>query len=414
MPFVSRFPLHLLPMMALLVILPFTGTVALRLLCLFASLAIALAICRDGFYRWNLWRALPQARLGVVLWIVICSLSVLYSVDQAYSLKEIQNELGYSLVAFFTFFVVSQRRNHAVVLLRTLAVGIFLISSIALYSWIRNNHSWPETGLQGGVGSFSTYIVTCVPVLFWLRGETSSAGWRWCYWALLLCAIFLASITMQRAIWPALAAEFLVAWFLGRRSGRVGTRPATFWAVIIAALVTCVVVFSLSNRMRGIDGFSGLIPSAQTFNESIEHQSGSDGDPRIPFWPVVIKTIADHPLFGTGFGIGLMKKAYPELVPPNFSLLWHAHNTPLNYAIQMGIPGAAALLLMFFGFARQFIKFLRTNPAAGAACIAGIMVLTGVLLRNQTNDFFRRDTALLFWSLIGIFSGMALPRRGES
>ena len=291
---------------------------------------------------------------------------------------------------------------------------MFLIGAIALYSWIENNHSWVENGMQGGVGSFSTYLVTCVPALFWLSMETSSASLRWYYRALLLFALSLAYITLQRAVWPTLVAEFLVALFLLHRSRRTGGKPRVVWGVTVIALVACVAIFSFTNKMRGVDSLSALIPSPQAFNASIEEQSGDDGDPRFPFWPVVLKTVADHPLTGTGFGIGLMKKAYPELVPQNFPDLWHAHNTPLNYAIQMGIPGAAALLLMFFGFARQFIIFLRTNPAAEAACIAGIMVLTGVLLRNQTNDFFRRDTALLFWSLIGIFSGMALPRRGES
>ena len=413
MQFVKRFPIHLLPMMALLVVLPFPGTVSIRLLCLFGSLAISLVMCRGDFYRWNFWRALPQARFGVVLWIAVCCLSVLYSVDQAYSLKEIKNEVGYALVIFFTFFVVSQRPHHAVVLLRALATGVFLIGAIALYSWIKNNQSWVENGMQGGVGSFSTYLVTCVPALFWLSLETSSAGLRWGYRTLLLFALFLAAITLQRVVWPALGAEFLVAWFLLHSDGRIETRPRIFWSVVTTVLVACLVVFSFANKMRGVDGFTGLIPSPQAFNESIEEQSGSNGDPRFPFWPAVLKTVADHPFTGTGFGIGLMKKAHPELIPPNFTLLWHAHNTVLNYAVQMGIPGAAALLLMFFGFARQFSKFLRTNPAAAVAGIAGIMLLTGVLLRNQTNDFFRRDTALLFWALIGIFSGMALPRQRE-
>src|SRR5450759_903085 len=111
--------LILLPFVTLLVVLPFPHTVAARLLCLLLALGIALALChRDP----ELWRRFPPGRWGIALWLLVCGLSLFYSVDPDYTLKELQNEIGYTLAAFFSFYVVAQRRQHAQILLRSLAL----------------------------------------------------------------------------------------------------------------------------------------------------------------------------------------------------------------------------------------------------------------------------------------------------
>jgi hypothetical protein len=40
-----------------------------------------------------------------------------------------------------------------------------------------------------------------------------------------------------------------------------------------------------------------------------------------------------------------------------------------------------------------------------------LLVVTGVLLRNQVNDMFVRDNALLFWALNGLLLGAASSGR---
>ena len=388
--------------------LPFPGTVAARLLCLLLALGVTIIEC---YRNPQLMRGFPPARWAIALWALLATASLAYSVAPEYSMKELQNEVVYTMAAFFCFFIAAQKRESAQTLLRSLAIGLFLIGGIAIHAWFKNHMAWQETGIHGGVGSFSTYLVSAIPALFWLSREDDSARWRGLALAGIVFAVLLAFLTLQRAVWPALAAECAIALVLLHSSGHWRMTRKVRVGLIAALLVAGIVALSVSNKMRGVEGISGLIPSTESFNAPIAKQDGADGDPRLPFWPAIFKTIAEHPVAGTGFGQGLMKKDYPELVPPNFTALWHAHNTVLNYALQLGIPGALALIYMLFELARFYWQALKRDPAIATAAIAGIMLLAGVFLRNQTNDFFRRDMALLFWCLMGIFSALSMSRK---
>jgi len=61
------------------------------------------------------------------------------------------------------------------------------------------------------------------------------------------------------------------------------------------------------------------------------------------------------------------------------------------------------------------LTFLRlaghADPEVAAAGIAGLMLVTGVVVRNQFNDFFVRDMALLYWALSGLLLGFAQRRK---
>ena len=99
-----------------------------------------------------------------------------------------------------------------------------------------------------------------------------------------------------------------------------------------------------------------------------------------------------------------MKIGYPNLVhAPEF---WHAHNLVLNYGISMGIPGIIALLTLFSAMFLTYWKMYRhVDEDISIVGTAGLMLLSGVMLRNLSNDFFLRDMALLFWSLNGMLLG---------
>lgn len=402
--------LLLFPFVLLLILLPFPGTVAARLLCLLLALVIAIQL---SFRDKKLAVKFPPNRLGISIWMLIAMLSLLYSVDPAYSAKEIKNELLYAMIAFFGFYVVSQTVPAAQTLLRSVAFGFLLIGSVGVYGWISNRLVWPDTGIAGGIGSFSTYIITSMPALFWLSREDTSSLWRRFAKSMMAFAVGLALITVQRVTWPTLVAEFAIALVLLRREGLLLISKRMQYGFIAVAVIAGVLAVSVTNQIRGLGSIADLVPSTETFNVPIAKQSLHGGDVRLPFWPATISTIIDHPLTGAGFGQGAMKKAYPELIPPNISDLWHAHNVVLNYAIQMGVPGAFALLFMFFGLGRNYWRSLHNSKAATTAAIAGIMLIVGVLLRNQTNDFFRRDMALLFWCLTGIFSALVVRSEPE-
>ena len=78
----------------------------------------------------------------------------------------------------------------------------------------------------------------------------------------------------------------------------------------------------------------------------------------------------------------------------------------------MGVPGVVVLLLLLTGFAVTYGQQLRSaNEQDRLIAAAGIILITGVVVRNMTNDLFLRDGALLFWALNGALLGYLMRQR---
>ena len=84
---------------------------------------------------------------------------------------------------------------------------------------------------------------------------------------------------------------------------------------------------------------------------------------RIAFWESTIAMVMDHPFLGIGWGMYFM--VYPEY---DFYLqgapvqIVHAHNMYLNYAAEIGIPGALSFLWFFFGSLVLALRVPRKTP----------------------------------------------------
>jgi O-antigen ligase len=230
---------------------------------------------------------------------------------------------------------------------------------------------------------------------FWLAGEDPSPAFRRTAVVLCVFAIALAALTMQRAVWPVLAFQALLGLFVASRAGLIALdRRMLFLAIGCVALVAIVGLLA-NQRVR--------------YGDAPNEQVQLSNDVRLKFWPKVAARIAEHPLTGTGFGRGVIRKAYPDLTPPEAPALWHAHNVFLNYGLQAGIPGVLALAALFAGFGFLFWR-ASIGPQAWAG-IAGLLLVGGVLLRNQANDFFVRDMSLLFWALTGLLARLAVTAK---
>ncbi len=92
-------------------------------------------------------------------------------------------------------------------------------------------------------------------------------------------------------------------------------------------------------------------------------------------------------------------------------MLWHAHNVFLNYGLEMGLPGTLALAWVFLSLLREY-WFFCSSPDGKLKLlgIAGIMMVVGVVLRNQVSDEFVRDAAILFWAVNGALLGLGCRR----
>jgi O-antigen ligase len=389
----ARLPWLLVPPAVFLFFLPFTHTVSVRLLSLFVTLVLVLA----------LWKhyAPPSfpCRAPVLAWAGLALLSLCYAVDVSYSTGEVKNEVGYTLAAFVAFYALTRDELTFRRLLAVVGAGYVVLSLWALVAQLRLQH-WDETGYFGGSASYATYVITLAPLLLLLLrpiGEQHPRRYLTMA-ALATLGVVCAFFTWQRIVWPVFGLQVVLALTLLQRK-RLITVPGRWLTVILAAgMVSSVIAWETISQYR--------------FQQDVIESTGTDV--RVAKLGLVAERILEAPLTGHGFGRRTMIKVYPELAQDN-PLFWHAHNIFLNYGIQLGIPGILAIASVFLCLTFQFYRLYRSSDATlSVVGIVGIVMVVGVVARNQTNDMFGRDLALLFWTLAGLLLGYGRRRLAQT
>ena len=384
-----------LPFMVFVAVLPFRGTMTVRLACLGMAFLIVVTS----------WRRLappaPPCRWTIALWAAVALGSLLVAVDPAYSVREVRNEVGYAMLAFVAF--LAWTRSEARLRLVGLAVlaGFVAMAGSALLGAYLGNGEWPADVYYGDVGTVSSYLVTIGPVLgltVVLFGHRHATRWLG---VLAVPFLAVAVLTAERALWPALGvqAALVGGWGWRVRAGAIAPLRLALAGLVVLGLIGGGVYVSERYRTGG----DPRSPMAM----------GNDSRPRV--WKKVGEEILAHPLTGAGFGRAAMGKAYPDLLSAaDRGVFWHPHNLLFTYGVSAGVPGIVALLALFASLAGRFWQLAcRGEPLARLAGLAGAAMVAGVLARNMTNDFFVRDEALLFWALAGTLFGYALRRESS-
>ncbi len=380
--------LRLLPFAVFLFILPFPGTVALRLLALAAGLAVcAWSWHKDGFPR------IP-AKYAILFWTGCALLSLFVAIDPGYSMGEIKNEIGYVMAAYLGFLTLTRTREDAQVFAKALILGSVMLAALASWEHVSSDSQyWNEFGRAGGSGSYSTYLLALLPALLW-AGEVLPSKHSWSLvCGLIALQLVVAVLAGQRAFWMVFGLQAVLALYLLRTRGFIAISAGRVRAIGVAVVVLCALVIAGAAAKRDTLAWTQ--------------------DPRLATWTLVAERILEHPLVGKGFGREIMKKAYPDLLSAKYPAVWHAHNLFLNYGMSLGIPGVIALVLVFFALLRKFWELSKSGDRAIAmAGICGVLLVVGVVARNLANDFFQRDLALMFWAIAGMLLGYANHAQG--
>ena len=213
-----RFAVDNLPYLApglFLFILPFPGTVALRLISLgIAAITAAL-----------MWHRVAPPRiplkLPIVVWVAVSVLSLVWALDPQYSLGEIKNEIGYTMVAFLTFYALTQGERQWRLWKWPFLIGACLVTSFAAYYFLQGMQArlfggQGQVGLHGGPGNSSTYYILLCPLLFIaLEQSLTKSSFRSVPWLLLIMIAIGGYLSYNRAFWIALAISAIS--FMGLR-----------------------------------------------------------------------------------------------------------------------------------------------------------------------------------------------------
>ncbi|MFQ5777870.1 MAG: O-antigen ligase family protein [Terriglobia bacterium] len=216
--------------------------------------------------------------------------------------------------------------------------------------------------------------------------------------ALLLTGALAATFT--RSAWAALAlAALAMLWMKVRWRGRL--------ALALAAPLLLVGLNALLVEWRGVGFYNPADLSIQY---------------RQMMWADGWRLIGQHPVFGVGMDTMLVRwqelglRAYDEL-----KLHSHFHSTPIQLAVERGLLGLAAWLLLMGLYVVLLLRLVaRTRPAEdwwNHGMALGIFGATAGFLASSLvqYNFGDSEVAMVFWLLAGVALTLdRLTRAGAS
>ena len=308
-----------------------------------AAMAALLLGCAAMLLRLRIDRNFHLHRLPydapALLFVVIGLLSVAVAPDKAFSFYNF-----YHLVPIYalTYLLAGQtlrktRELQRVVFAMALSAALVILYGfyqfvfgidIAAMKWV-DGEAFPELSKR----VFSTWenpnilagyldIVACVAV--GLIGVLQR-GWR--ILAILLLVAALACLGMTSARGACLVVALVLAGYGALHDWRI------LLGIVIVGAGALLADPVLADRLLSV--FTRIDTSSEM---------------RLAFWESTVAMVMDHPFLGIGWGMYFM--VYPEY---DFYLqgapvqIVHAHNMYLNYAAEIGVPGALSFLWFFFG-----------------------------------------------------------------
>jgi len=353
--------------------------------------------------------------ITLLLWCAWSMASLAWSIDAEYSTTQLKREVGWSLLAIMTFYVVPASAM-AWRLLLTAAMSAFAVYAAVAIGASLTAAGWDPARWHSGVGPYATHVVLVAPLLLTLlapapigfgsRARTVGAGL-----VLLLLLLISARLTDNRVVWIALAVSYgtasaLAAW---RWHASLARAPLRWLAPLFALLIVLGVVFADVTRERAQSDFPPQTSVARSLVE----------DPRLALWDRTAQLIRERPW--TGFGFGRAIVAEQLKVPLGNPMLWHAHNLFVGQVLQIGVIGLALFVGLLVALCARFVRYVRRGDDALAVIgIVGLSLLAGFVAKNLTDDYLFRSNAKEFWALLALLIGFGarlergLPPNGDA
>ena len=370
--------------------LPISHTIAVRYAAFALLIVATVSLCLGN-------RQLPALPLkgAWAAYACVALISCVNAVVPMQSLGEVRVEILYCLLVFLMGVTWAKQRDllepfacvAAAANLILVAIGLGVAGFGKSIPELLQLPGWVRAGLN------ANYLLTMAALVFylgwtqWIKGKHAlSVG----IFLLLIADVLSMFVSLNRQALVALATGLLCAAILLLQRSFTWKRVGA--AVGVVLIVTGLIFVQVLHRAETIENIDSIA------------QTTVSRDVRWKLWKFSMEKIVEHPLTGGGFGRAVFEKLYPDFMPDD-PMIWHAHNMVLNKGIQMGIPGIAAFLLLWFALLRAFAAHLGSPANRGAIAIVGITTLATVFMKNMTDDFFVRDMALWFWMVNGILLG---------
>ncbi len=286
---------------------------------------------------------------------------------------------SYLLLFFITLALVDSIYRARWVLLA--AVGSVAFASLYLLREYQKFHGVYKNFRPGWVTNDANYFTAsallCLPVAFYL---TSARLRRWekiFYLGCLVVTLAAVMLAASRSGFLGLVAGFLfVIWRSHRR-----TRNLLLAGVLLIPLVLLAPSSPLNRLMN----------PTYSDDQSVEY--------RLLLWQAGLHMLSENPI--TGVGLSNYKRVVRDYGPPDTP--WGiAHNTYLELAAELGIPGLLVYLLVFYGSLRTLGRIQRKAAAADDDLLqrAALGLQGGLISFSVMAVFVSIQYTKLFWLMI--------------
>ncbi|WP_313919124.1 O-antigen ligase family protein [Tahibacter sp.] len=392
------FPVALLPLWALLLLLPLGRSAEFGVvLCLAGSIAV---LWRDP----QAWPSRARWQLFALLWACYAGAALLSAVDAVNLSKSwgtVLAALRLLPLGLYALLVAHTMERHAA-LQRSVAL---ILTLWLLDAWVQALTGWSLAGapeaerLSGVFGSdnlkLGPVLATLSPFLLFVARE------RWGQRGLVVAFVFVlvpVLLAGSRASWFALG---LVALALLWRETR---RPLRFAAAVSAlALVLAAAGFIAA---RSSDAFGARVQRTLQALDGSPNEVDFALAGRAQIWQTSVEMIQAHPV--NGVGVRGFRYAYAQYAGSGDSFVQadgsgaaHAHQWVLEVLSETGVLG---LLLWFIGIGAALRAWWCAASAQRAAAAAPGLALVAMAFPLNTHlAFYSAWWGLLFWWLIAQF-----------
>ncbi len=334
--------------------------------------------------------------------------SVAWSENRGYAIEQLLRWVTAGAVFLAVFQIRGER--SAIVVLRYIVSAGLIITSLGIVQYLFDVSLVPQA--RGPAATFANRNMAMhIVILTWMSGGIlmvlDRRGIRSYVYALSVAlAVTFATYTQTRAAWLAMFVQVaLIVVFFGACRLRHIQIPRLPTRAALAGTFVCLVLVNF-----GPDGFDPLFGRVSDRAASIIEvaESSGSGAPfeRFIIWRSSLEMVADHPL--TGVGLGNFSAVHPRYAVGNTVEIAQVHNDYLQIAVELGLPGLAALMVVVLWLCWTGVRLFFFMRKPDLVQIALIVSLAGVAVAALFSFPMQLMGGLLFSAVIfGLMFGQS-------
>lgn len=330
--------------------------------------------------------------LPVVLFLLIIIISTLTSINPLGSFRDLSLHVGGLSLLFVMVNSITNKKDLNYII-TGLVTSATIVAFYGLYQYllgVKMDTGWIDTANNPGITTrvysvfdnpniLAEYLVMIIPLSVSLLYYERELGKKLVFSLTTFLMVLALILTLSRGGWLGFAFSALIFIILVKRRLLIALFPIGLGAILFLP-------DTLINRIL-----------------SIGNLSDSSNAYRLGMWKISLDIIRDRWMAGVGLGYLPFKETFEDYT--STMATYHAHNTYLQTAAEMGIPGLIGFLFMVFSLFKYGIKDLLGGDdeyirIMGAGILSG---LGGIMVHGLfENILYLPKIIILFWLLVSL------------